>query len=185
MAEPFAERRRTQEKIRTQTFLELFFTFEPFKVTLEETRSMLHLVVLPDDFTEYICHVGGFTNLHSMIRSVLVAGGKDAKKGRQAVFFTTVNPMEIRDHWPTEFDLTKPRIAIHRQNLKVYQDTVYWVSLKLLRGTDLRSTRPDQTRSFSTILFLHFASKRWSSGRLEKSYMIRHTSHRVHLQRSH
>ena len=63
-------------------------------------------MVLPDDFTEYIYHVGSFTNLHSIIRSGLVAGGKDAKQVRQAAFFTAVNPMKSKDHWQTEFNLT-------------------------------------------------------------------------------
>ena len=41
--------------------------------------SLQDLVVLPDDFAEYIYHVGNSTNLHSVTRSGLIAGGRDAK----------------------------------------------------------------------------------------------------------
>ena len=34
------------------------------------------------------------------------------------MFFTAVNPMNIREHWQTDFDLTKPRIAENRQSGK-------------------------------------------------------------------
>ena len=65
------------------------------------------LVVLLDDFTESTYHAGSFTNFHSINRSGIAAGGKDAKKGRQAAFFTAVNPMKSKDHWQMEFNLTK------------------------------------------------------------------------------
>ena len=77
--------------------------------------SLQDLVEKPDDFAEYIYHTGNSHDLHSIMRSGLIAGGRDAKKVRQTVFFTAVNHMEIREHWQTEFDLTKPRIAIFRQ----------------------------------------------------------------------
>ena len=46
------------------------------------------------DFTEYIHHVGNASELNFMIRNGLIPGGKSFKRGRQAVFFTSVNPME-------------------------------------------------------------------------------------------
>ena len=44
------------------------------------------------------------------------------------MFLTAVNHLEIREHWQTEFDLTKPRIAIYRKTWKVHKNTVYWVN---------------------------------------------------------
>ena len=38
--------------------------------------SLHDLLVLPNDFTEYIYHVGSFTNLHSSVWTGLIAGGK-------------------------------------------------------------------------------------------------------------
>ena len=51
-------------------------------------------VLLPKGFTEYIFHVGNVSEVHSIIRSGLMLGGQSLKRGRQSVFFTTVNPME-------------------------------------------------------------------------------------------
>ena len=44
-------------------------------------------------WSENIYHVGSSLDPHSIILSGLIAGGKDTKEGRQAVFFTAVNPM--------------------------------------------------------------------------------------------
>ena len=51
-------------------------------------------VLLPKRFTEYIYHVGNATDLNSLIRNGYFSGGTSLKRERQAVFFTTVNPME-------------------------------------------------------------------------------------------
>ena len=50
-------------------------------------------VLLPNDFADYIYHVGSSHDLHTIIQSGLIPGGKDIKKGRHAVFFMAVNPM--------------------------------------------------------------------------------------------
>ena len=51
-------------------------------------------VLLPKGFTEYINHVGNKAELNSTIGNGLILGLKSLKTGRQAVFFTTVNPMD-------------------------------------------------------------------------------------------
>ena len=51
-------------------------------------------VFLPKGFTEYIYHVRNASELNSTIRNGLTPVGKSLTRGRQAVFFTTVNPME-------------------------------------------------------------------------------------------
>ena len=53
-------------------------------------------VLLPKGFTECICHVGNASELNSEMD--LIPGGKSLKRGRQAVFFTTVNPMDDGYH---------------------------------------------------------------------------------------
>ena len=60
--------------------------------------SLQDHVVLPDDFAQYIYQVGSSHDLHPITRSGLIAGGRDAKERRQTVFFTAVNPMNIREH---------------------------------------------------------------------------------------
>ena len=51
-----------------------------------------------------IYHVGSSLDLHSIIQSGLIPGGKNVKKGRHAVFFTTENPMFVDQHKEVEFD---------------------------------------------------------------------------------
>ena len=75
-------------------------------------------VLLPSDFAEHIYHVGGSHDTHSIIQSGLVPGGKDVKKGRHAMFFTAANPMFIDHYRERDHDVTKPRIAVYRNNRK-------------------------------------------------------------------
>ena len=51
-------------------------------------------VLLPEGFTEYIYHVGNVSESNSTTRNGLISGRRSLKRGRQAVFFTAVNPME-------------------------------------------------------------------------------------------
>ena len=69
-------------------------------------------VLLPEDFTEFIYHVGNVSEIHSIIRSGLIPGGRSLKRDRQSVFVTAVNPMDD-DQSMEEIrcDLDKPRIA--------------------------------------------------------------------------
>ena len=48
-------------------------------------------LLLPDNFAEYIYHIGNAHDMHSIIKYGLIPGGK-SQKGRQSVFFTPVNP---------------------------------------------------------------------------------------------
>ena len=51
-------------------------------------------VLLPKGFTEYIYHVGNANELNSLIGKGLIPEGTSFKRGRQAVFFTTMGLME-------------------------------------------------------------------------------------------
>ena len=68
-------------------------------------------VLIPDNFFEYIYHIGCAISLHSITNSGLIAGGRNSGRESQTVFFTAVNPKD-RDHKdPYESHLTKPRLA--------------------------------------------------------------------------
>ena len=76
--------------------------------------------------------VGNANEWNSKIRNGLIPGRKSLKKRRQAVFFTTMNPMEvIHDTRETPCDLTKPRIAPHKNTWKSLQNTVFWCNWKI------------------------------------------------------
>ena len=62
---------------------------------------------------------GNANELISLMRHGLIPGGTSLKKGRQAVFFTTVNQMEdVLGMVETPCDLRKPRIAPYKNTWK-------------------------------------------------------------------
>ena len=69
-------------------------------------------VLIPNNFFEYIYHIGCAVNLHSITNSELISGGQNLSRERQTVFFTAVNPMNKNHKDPQELDLTKPRLAL-------------------------------------------------------------------------
>ena len=56
------------------------------------------------------------------IEAGLIAGGKNASQDRQKVFSTAVHPLATHCHKQIEFDLSK---------LRVHQDAVYWIDIRL------------------------------------------------------
>ena len=72
--------------------------------------SLQDNVIIPDDFFEYIYHVGCAINLHSVINSGLIPGGQNLSN-RQTVFFLLVNPMVKEHKDPDTIDLEAPRLA--------------------------------------------------------------------------
>ena len=106
-------------------------------------------VLIPNNFFEYIYHIGCAVSLHSITNSGLIAGGQNSSRERQTVFFTAVNPMNKNHKDPQELDLTKPRLALYKQKWKRHQDTVYWVDIQLAQRKGLKFY---QTRSNAIIL---------------------------------
>ena len=108
-----------------------FFTFElsfrknPVDPFLQDN------VLIPNDLFKYINHVGCYINLHSIIDSGTIAGGRNSSREGETVFFTAVDPMAMRHHEQKEFDLTKPRPALYKQKWKVHQDAVYWIDIRV------------------------------------------------------
>ena len=72
-------------------------------------------VLIPDNFFEYIHHVGCAIDLHSITNSGLIPGGHNSSDERQTVFLTAVNPMNQDHRDPHKLDLTKPRLASYKQ----------------------------------------------------------------------
>ena len=73
--------------------------------------SLQDNVLIPDNFFEYIYHVGCAISLHSITNSGLIPGGQNLSRERQTVFFTAVNPMDKEHKDPCKLDLPKPRRA--------------------------------------------------------------------------
>ena len=84
----------------------------PIDLTLQDN------LVIPDNYFEYIYHIGCAMSLRSVTNSGLIAGGQNSSKERQTVFFTAVNPMNKDHRDPKELDLTKPRLASYEQKYR-------------------------------------------------------------------
>ena len=121
--------------------------------------------------------------LHYLFR--IETGGRDAKRERQAVFFTAVDPMAVHLHEQREFDLSMPRIAFYKQQWKVHQNAVYWINTRLAQRKGLTFY---QMRSNAIILHDTLTSfcneKRWFLWCLKKWYTTRCMNHHVQRQRT-
>ena len=105
---------------------------------------------LPDDSAEYIYHTGKACEMHSIIRSGLIPGGKSNRRDRQSVFFKAVNPMDIQlDQRQVDYDLDKPRIAPYKHTWRSHHNAAIWCNFKLDLRKELRFY---QTRSHATTL---------------------------------
>ena len=98
--------------------------------------SLQDNVLIPNNFFEYIYHIGNAINLHSITKSGLIAGGQNASRNRQTVFFTAVNPLAKHHQDPTELDLTKPRLATYKQKGKYTKTQCMGSIYSLLSGKD-------------------------------------------------
>ena len=98
----------------------------------------------------YIYHVGCAINLHFIINSGLIPGGRNLSK-RQTVFFLPVNPIDKKTKILRQIALKAPRLAQYTQTAwKKHQNTVYWVDIKLAQKKGLKFY---QTRSNAIILY--------------------------------
>ena len=105
--------------------------------------------MLPKNFVKYIYHVRCSHDLHSIIQSGLIAGGKDARKVSQTVFFTAVDPMHEHLTKEQHYDVTQPRVVPYMSKWKVHLNAVYWVNLPVAQKKGLTFY---QTQSNAIIL---------------------------------
>ena len=112
--------------------------------------TLQDIVLIPNDFFEYIYHIGCAINLHSITNSGLIPGGQNLNE-RQTVFCLAVNPMDKQHKDSETIDLEAPRLAwYHQKKWKKHQNTVYWVDIKLAQKKGFKFY---QTRSNAIILY--------------------------------
>ena len=137
----------------TRTVLRSSCTFEQPK-DIQEVQSILHCKTMycyQKVFTEYIYHVGNGNELRSILNHGWMPGGVSPRTGRQAVFFTILNPMDNQDGLgETLCDLSQARIAPYKNTWTHFQNTVFWCNLKLVQQ---RALQFYQTRSNAVILY--------------------------------
>ena len=137
-----------------------------------------------EDFTKYVYHVGNGKELISIVHNGVVPGGFSTKKGRHAVFFTVVNPMDDEQGSRETFcDLSRARVALCKNTWKPLQDTVYWCNLLFAREGGLQCY---QTMSNAVVLHdtlpAEFIEKMICMKTKEKLYQRESTRPRVVLR---
>ena len=109
---PWQRRRRKQEKDTSTVLIlqEHLRISELFKDIQDAILLILlcRTLFIPNNFFQYIYHVGCAINLHSIINSGLTQGGPNLSK-RQTVFFLPVDPMDKNHKDPDTIDLEAPR----------------------------------------------------------------------------
>ena len=136
-----------------------FFTSDLFKVGHSERNhidpTLQDNVLIPNNFFEYINHIGCAVNLHSITTSGLVAGGQNSSRDRQTVLFTAVNPMQKNHKDPQELHLTKPRLASYKhKKWKRHKDTVTVCSTKRIEVLSNKIERNHPSRYTTSSLYL-------------------------------
>ena len=107
-------------------------------------------VLIPNNFLEYVYHIGCAAKSHSITNSGLIPGGQNLSK-RQTIFFLPVDPMDQEHKDPETIDLGAPRLARYMHKAwKKHQNTVDWVDIKLAQQNGLKFY---QTRSNAIILY--------------------------------
>ena len=107
-------------------------------------------VVIPNDFFEYIHHIGCAINLHSIINFRI---DTEKSKFEQATdrFFMPVDRMDKEHKDLEKIDLGAPRLARYMHKAwKTPHNTVFWVDIKLAQTKGLKFY---QTRSNAIILY--------------------------------
>ena len=64
-------------------------------------------------------------SLHSILKSGLIAGGRESKEGRQTIFFTPLNPFgdNPSEEEPSD-DFSKPRKVHYHSKWKPREDAI-------------------------------------------------------------
>ena len=93
-------------------------------------------VEIPYKWIDHIYHAGSSHDCNFVLRSSLVAGQEDSKEGRQAVFFTSVDPINEPQEKKLH-DVTKPRQVPYRTRWKVYENAVYRNNLNIAQDEGL------------------------------------------------
>ena len=106
-------------------------------------------VLIPEDFAEYIYHIGNVTDMHSITNSGPIPGGKRLRKERQCVFFTAVNSMdEHRFPENARYDLDKAQIVADKNEWKVRQNET------CSQERNCSSIKTDRTQSSCSTFYL-------------------------------
>ena len=124
--------------------------------------SLQDNVLIPNDFFEYIYHIGCEINLHSIVNSGLIPGGQNLSN-RQTVFFTSVDPMNKEHKDPDVINLdARVLLGTSRKCGRNIKTRYIGSTSNLLKRKDLSSIKHDRTQSSFTTRSQLIVSRRLS-----------------------
>ena len=148
-----------------------FFTFELSKVIQEAIPLILSI---PDNFSEYIYHVGCAVNLHSITNSGLIPGGQHSGRDRQTVF---LQPWILcKRTIKTQESLIWPNHVLHLTSKtgKCTKIRRTGSIFSLLNGKDSSSIKQNRTQSSCTVHSQRIVSRKqlwWNLKKYQKVYV--------------
>ena len=100
-------------------------------------------VLIQNNFFQYIYHVGCAINLHSIINTGLIPGGRNLNN-RQTAFFLPVDPRDKNHKEPDTIDLSVPR---HAQ----YMHKAWKTNIAMKKGLKFYQTRSNAIILYETL----------------------------------
>ena len=119
-------------------------------------------VLLPENFTEFIYHVGTVSEIHSIIRSGLIPGGRSLKRDRQSVFFHCSEPDGRRSKIWKELNTIWTNPESHRRNIlgDLIKIRCIGAIKSSLRRKDCNFIKHDHTQSLFQTHYLRFVLRK-------------------------
>ena len=118
-------------------------------------------VLLPEDFTKCIYHVGTVSEIHSTIRSGVFPVGRSLKRDRQFVFFTCSEPDRRRaKHGRNSMRLGQAKVRTIQKHLENSSTQCIGATYSSLRREDCNFIKHDHTQSFCTTHYLRFVLRK-------------------------
>ena len=145
--------------------------------------SLQDNVLIPNNFFEYIYHIGCAVNSHSMTNSGLIAGGQISSRDRQTAFFTAVIPcVRITK---IQKSLIWPNHVLHLTSKSGKCTKIRCIGsiYSLVNGKDWSSIKQDVTKSSFTIHSQLIVSRKLLWWNLKKSYTRKCMCHLDHHRR--
>ena len=113
--------------------------------------ELMNYVLIPYKWKQFICHTGRARDRFSIAEVGLVTGDKESKEGRQAIFFTPLDPCHSDSSEAESItDLLKPRKVHHQTHCGLEQDAVCWMNVSRAQDSGLKFW---QTQSHAIIVY--------------------------------
>ena len=139
----FGKKRRTEERFQyclKPNSSEHFLAIQGHSGGTLVDPTLQDNVLLPNDFAEYIYHVGNAHDMHSIIQGGLILGGRSLKRDWQSVFLHSREPnvRQARSGRSSTRPGQTQNYGVQKILGEFTKKTVYWCNLKLAQRRGLQ-----------------------------------------------